>query len=248
MSDTEFRPIAWHSASATDVGCVRDVNEDSLACRSDIGLWAVADGMGGHSVGDVASQKIVERLSTVSGAERLSDFVDEIDDAFIGANQEIIEYSEQSLNGAAIGSTVVAFATRGRVGICMWAGDSRLYRYRAGELTQLSRDHSQVEEMLQMGMLTPEQAIDHPDSHVITRAIGGENELFIDMTVFGVQVGDTYLLCSDGLYNALDIEDLEECMAYRDGEHAVSELLQRALNNQASDNVSLIVLKGESGG
>jgi Serine/threonine protein phosphatase len=247
MSDTEFRPIDWHGASATDVGCVREVNEDTLIMRPEISLWAVADGMGGHEVGDIASQKVAELLNTLENTDRLSDLVDEVDDALIQANQEILEYSEEKLNGGSMGSTVVLFATRGRVGVCLWVGDSRLYRYRGGVLSQLSRDHSQVEELVQMGMLTPEQAIDHPDSHVITRAVGGENEVFVDTTIFSLQIGDTFLLCSDGLYNAIEYTDMEECLAWRNGQDAAEELMRRALASKARDNVSLIVLKGEPG-
>lgn len=247
MSDTEFRPIDWQSASATDVGTVREINEDAILMRPEISLWAVADGMGGHEVGDIASQKVVEALYGVANETLLSVFVDQIDDALIDANQAIIDYSESTLEGAPMGSTVVLLATRGRVGVCLWVGDSRLYRYRGGELSQLSRDHSQVEELIQMGMLTPEQAVDHPDSHVITRAIGGEPELYVDINLFSVQIGDTFLLCSDGLYNAVEIDDLVECLAMRDAHQASEELLGRALQNNARDNVSLVVLKGEAG-
>lgn len=247
MSDTEFRPIAWLSACVTDVGTVREINEDAVIQRPELGLWAVADGMGGHEVGDVASTKVVEALDEVADHFLLSEFVDAVDDALIKANDDIIQYSDAELNGASMGSTVVSLLVRGRVGVCLWVGDSRLYRYRNGVLSQLSRDHSQVEELLQMGMLTPEQAENHPDSHVITRAIGGEDDLYVDINIFSLQIGDTFMLCSDGLYNAVGIEDLEMCMAMRDPGHGAEELMRRALDNQARDNVSVIVLKGEPG-
>ncbi len=247
MSNTEFRPIDWIAASATDVGTVREVNEDAVILRPEIGLWAVADGMGGHEVGDIASEKVVEALARVENFEFLSDIVDAVDDALIDANQEIIDYSREQLENASMGSTVVSLIMRGRVGICIWVGDSRLYRLRGGALSQLSRDHSQVEEMLQMGMLTPEQAENHPDSHVITRAIGGEDELYIDINIFSLQIGDTYLLCSDGLYNAVEIADLEQYLSLRSPQQSCEELLSLALGNSARDNVSLIVIKGEPG-
>jgi len=247
MSDTEFRPIAWQGAFSTDVGTVREVNEDAVLERPELGLWAVADGMGGHEVGDVASSKVVEALNNVEDQYLLSDFVDAVDDALIQANDDIIDYAEHELGGGSMGSTVVSLLVRGRVGVCLWVGDSRLYRYRNGILSQLSRDHSQVEEMVQMGMLTPEQAENHPDSHVITRAIGGENDLYVDISIFSLQIGDTFMLCSDGLYNAVDVADLEECMSMRNPEHSADELMRRALENNARDNVSLIVLKGEPG-
>jgi len=247
MSNTEFRPIDWFTGSATDVGTVREVNEDSLILRTDIGMWAVADGMGGHEVGDLASSRVVEALAGVESHDLLSDFVDAVDDALTAVNGQIIAYSEEELENASMGSTVVSLLVRGRVGVCLWVGDSRLYRLRNGVLSQLSRDHSQVEEMLQMGMLTPEQAINHPDSHVITRAIGGEDELYVDINIFSLQIGDTFLLCSDGLYNSVDVEDMEAYLASRDPQQACDDLLRIALENEARDNVSLIVLKGEPG-
>lgn len=247
MSDTEFRPIDWRCACATDVGTVREVNEDSLLMRPDIHLWGVADGMGGHEVGDIASQKVVEALESLGEVALLSEFVDQVDDALIAANKDIIAYSDSYLNSAPMGSTAVLLLTRGRVGVALWVGDSRLYRLRAGELSQLTRDHSQVEELIQMGLLTPEQAVNHPDSHVITRAIGGEQDVYVDINLFSVQIGDTFLLCSDGLYNAVEVDDLVECLSMRDVEQASSGLLARALANNAKDNVSLVVLKGEAG-
>ncbi|SMF29966.1 protein phosphatase [Alteromonadaceae bacterium Bs31] len=247
MSNTEFRPIDWIGASATDVGTVREVNEDAVILRPEIGMWAVADGMGGHEVGDIASAKVVEALAGVENHELLSDIVDAIDDALISANEGILEYSREQLDNASMGSTLVSLIVRGRVGICIWVGDSRLYRLRGGVLTQLSRDHSQVEEMLQMGLLTPEQAENHPDSHVITRAIGGEDELFIDINIFSLQIGDSFLLCSDGLYNAVNIEDMEQNLLLRNPQQVCDQLLTLALENSARDNVSLIVIKGEAG-
>lgn len=247
MSDTEFRPIAWQGACATDVGTVRAVNEDAVFERPELGLWAVADGMGGHEVGDVASAKVVEALGNLEDHALLSEFVDAVDDALISANDAIMRYSEEELSGASMGTTVVSLLARGRVGVCLWVGDSRLYRYRNGALSQLSRDHSQVEELLQMGMLTPEQAENHPDSHVITRAIGGEHELYVDINIFSLRIGDTFMLCSDGLYNAVSIDDIEECLGMRSPEHGADDLIQRALDNSARDNVSVIVLKGEPG-
>ncbi|WP_339068099.1 PP2C family protein-serine/threonine phosphatase [Teredinibacter turnerae] len=247
MSDTEFRPIDWRSACETDVGTVREVNEDAILLRPDIHLWAVADGMGGHSVGDIASQTVVAALECIDGADLLSEFVNQVDDALIKANSEIIAYSENYLNSAPMGTTVVSLITRGRVGVCLWVGDSRLYRLRGGELSQLSRDHSQVEELVQMGVITPEQAIDHPDSHVITRAVGGETDVYVDINLFSVQIGDTFLLCSDGLYNAVEIEDIADCLAVREPDDASAELMRRALGNHAKDNVSLVVVRGEAG-
>ena len=247
MSDTEFRPIEWQSVSQTDVGMVRKVNEDALLARPDIGLWAVADGMGGHAVGDVAANKIIDALSCVDNKKFLSDIIDTVDDALIDVNQDILNYAMAELDGASMGSTVVSLIVRGRLGVCLWVGDSRLYRLRSKTITQLSRDHSQVEEMLQMGSITPEEAETHPQKNVITRAVGGEDELYVDINVFNVQLGDTYMLCSDGLSNSVAEEDIIYSLGLKDTASAAKDLMNKSLSNAPQDNVTLVVIKGLPG-
>jgi serine/threonine protein phosphatase PrpC len=248
MKDTTFRrPIAWKSCALTDVGTVRAANEDAVLMRPDMCLWAVADGMGGHEVGDVASRKIIEALMEVEDKTLLSDFIDHVEDTLLEANQDILDFSKHFLGQVTMGSTVVVLLIRGKIGVCLWAGDSRLYRFRNHQLEQLSRDHSQVEEMLQAGELTPEQAKDYPHSNVITRALGAEENVFIEATVFDTQIGDTFLLCSDGLYNALDDDAIVSALKIRDVEESAELLIQEALHNSARDNVSVVVIQGESG-
>lgn len=244
MSDTAFRPIDWQCATRTDVGTVRTVNEDALMAKPEAGLWVVADGMGGQEAGDIASGKIIEALDALPSIEQLSDFVDSVEDALVRVNQEIIEYADIMLESATMGSTLATLIIRGRVGVCMWVGDSRVYRYRNGQLEQLSRDHSQVEEMLQMGLISAEDAVNHPQSNVITRAVGGEEELFVDINVFSTQIGDTFMLCSDGLYNSVNKEDIKTFLQERSLDQCVENLISKSLANNASDNVSVIVVRG----
>jgi len=241
------RPITWSSYSLSDVGCVREVNEDSVIDRSERFLWAVADGMGGHQVGDQASQKIVELLEQVPQYEALNDYVDAVEDALLRSNQQLIEYAEVMFENQTMGSTAVCLVIKNHVGVCLWVGDSRLYRYRNNQLQQLTRDHSQVEEMVQMGLISREEAEHHPHKNVITRAVGVEKSLFVDVNVFSTQVGDTFLLCSDGLYNSVSKDNVEEMLAHRDAEACVLALMKTSLENGADDNVSLIVVKGEPG-
>lgn len=248
MSERTFRrPIDWRCGYRTDVGAVREVNEDALVCCGDIGLWAVADGMGGHEVGDVASHMIVQALENVSDSEHLSDFVDAVEESIIGVNNDIVAYAQRALDNATMGSTLVALVIRGRVGVCLWAGDSRLYRLRNQKLTQLTRDHSHVQELVEMGAIDPEQAASHPQANVITRAIGVEEDGFIDINVFNTQIGDTFLLCSDGLYNSVEADDIAAVLTQRDVHVAADELIERSLANGAPDNVTVIVVKGEPG-
>ncbi len=241
------RPIKWLTYADTHVGMIREVNEDSICSISENGLWAIADGMGGYEAGDVASNMIVKTLAEIENLEGLNDFVEAVENALIDVNHRILEYADIMLDGGTLGSTVVALIIRGRVGACLWVGDSRLYRLRNGNLLQLSRDHSQVEEMIQQGHLTPEEAEGHPDSNVITRAVGADKDLYIDINVFSTQIGDTFLLCSDGLYGSVESHDFEETLKLGNSEELLKTLLQKALENGADDNVSIIVVKGEQG-
>lgn len=248
MSDTTYRrPIRWKSDARTDIGIVRQVNEDALIMKPAIGLWAVADGMGGHEVGDVASRMIVEALDRIADDARLSDFVDAVEQALIDVNQQILDYADLMFDSATMGSTLVALLIRGRVGVCLWAGDSRLYRVRNHQLTQLTRDHSHVQDLIEMGAIEPEEADHHPHSNVITRAVGVEEESFIDINVFNTQIGDTFLLCSDGLYNTVSQDDLVRMLSAQDPRESTEELIRASLANGAPDNVSVVVIRGEPG-
>ncbi len=248
MTDNTYRrPINWNSFSITDVGCVRQVNEDAIYEDINKSLWAVADGMGGHEIGDVASKKIIDILTTVQPSESLSDYVDAVEDALLQANQQLIEYAQIMFENETMGSTAICLLIVNHVGVCLWVGDSRLYRYRNNQVQQLTRDHSQVAEMVQMGLITEEDAEHHPHKNVITRAVGVEKQLFVDINVFSTQVGDTFLLCSDGLYNAVPKDAIAHALQPRDPEEGALTLMKMALDNQAQDNVSVIVIKGVPG-
>ena len=247
MSSTCPRPIDWKSCALTHVGAVRDENEDAVIAVPEAQLWAVADGMGGHQVGDVASKKIIGALQYLETDQRMSDFVTDVEDRLISVNEQLGEYAAVMLDDGTIGSTVVALLIRDRFGVCAWVGDSRLYRYRNRMLTQLSRDHSQVQEMVAMGLLSESEAQTHPHGNVITRAVGAEPELYVDLNAFSIYLGDIFLLCSDGLYNAVSEQDIAQILEIRDVDIAAQKLVDKALDNGAPDNVSVIVVRGEPG-
>jgi serine/threonine protein phosphatase PrpC len=248
MSDkTIRRPIRWASAQDTNVGVVREINEDSIFASPDMALWAVADGMGGYEAGNVASSMVINALAHLTNSHSLHASVDSLEDCLLDVNKRILEYADIMLDGRTLGSTVVALMIKGRVGVCMWAGDSRLYRVRRRELVQISRDHSQVEELVQQGFLSREDADDHPDSNVITRAVGVTTDLYLDVTTFEVQQGDIFLLCSDGLYNMVPFDQISDTLINQPIHLAVEQLIQKTLDNGATDNVSVIIVKGEQG-
>lgn len=248
MSDRTFRrPIQWVTGQRSDVGRVRKLNEDAIMVDAQLGLWAVADGMGGHAVGDVASKMIVDALEKASNDARLSDFVDQIENTVITVNNDILDYAARNCNNATMGSTLIALAVRGRVGVCLWAGDSRLYRLRNNQLTQLSRDHSHVQELIEIGAIKPEDAENHPHGNVITRAVGVEEDGFVDINIFNTQIGDTFLLCSDGLYNTVPNDKIVEFLSQKDAQKSAEDLINASLDGGAPDNVSVVVVKGEPG-
>ena len=141
---------------------------------------------------------------------------------------------------------MISLLIKGQVGVCLWAGDSRLYLLRNNQLQQISRDHSHVQELIDQGTITKEEAMNHPDGNVITRAVGTSNELYVDVKAFNVQVGDTFLLCSDGLYNAVSEIDIEHHMRSHDTDNAVKQMIVAALENGAPDNVSIVLVKSAS--
>ncbi|WP_196137616.1 PP2C family serine/threonine-protein phosphatase [Aliikangiella sp. G2MR2-5] len=246
MSDATIRrKVKWDSAAKTDVGVKRSVNEDAILSRSDLGLWAVADGMGGHEVGDIASNMIIEALNQLQAQPDLQQMVDAVEDILLKTNQEILDYSEQNLDNSTIGSTIVSLVIKGRVGVALWVGDSRLYRLREGKLQRITRDHSRVEELIEQGVILPEEAKSHSESNVITRAIGVDDELCIEVCVFDTLLKDVYLLCSDGLHNTVDEQELAQIMSSNNLQTKVSQMIQRSIENGAPDNVSAIVVKGE---
>ncbi len=227
-------------------GKVRKINEDACINSDHVGLWAVADGMGGHSAGDVASHKVVTGLNNVKPASTFRDFVNSVEDQFLKSNAELREYSNHELNNRTIGSTVAALLIFQEYCAYMWAGDSRIYRLREGELKQLTRDHSQVEDMVEQGLLAREEADGHPDSNVITRAIGADDRLYIDMNVDEVKIGDTYLICSDGLSKHVKFDEIAQTLGQGTAIDICTQLINITLERGATDNVTVSVVKVQS--
>jgi serine/threonine protein phosphatase PrpC len=248
MSDIKTRqPIRWHSAQESNVGMVRDVNEDAILSLAEARLWAVADGMGGYEAGNVASNMIVEALDSMKiKPSSLNEMIDCIEDSLIEANRRILDYADNMLAGRTLGSTVVTLIIKGCTAICLWAGDSRLYRYRELQLAQLTRDHSHVEELVSQGIISPEAAKNHPNSNIITRAVGTNADICFDIDVFSARPGDTFLLCSDGLNNMLSKEEIASTIANFPVNEAVARLIQKTLDNGATDNVSVILATAET--
>lgn len=231
----------WQAAALTDQGARRKHNEDAILSRPEAGLWCVADGMGGHEAGDVASQMLVSTLADLPAPSALVDYVDQVDDVMEAVNDRLRDHAATEFGGRTMGCTVVVMCALGDLGACLWAGDSRLYRWRRGELVQLSTDHSEVQKLVEQGVLSPEEADSHPNANVITRAVGGAPALHMDVALFSIEPGDRFLLCSDGLYNEVQPDEIALELASGDVEKSARTLMDQALERGARDNVSVIV-------
>ena len=233
--------MKWSSAADTHRGNHRSHNEDAVFCSSDSGLWLVADGMGGHNAGEYASEAIAQSLSEVTLCGDLGSCVDEIEDRLLEVNDHLRHHARQFCDGNTVGSTVVVMVARGDVGVVMWAGDSRLYRMRDSQLELITRDHNPIADLYDQGGATEDEVL-NADTNVVTRAVGGQRELHLDIAVFDIKAGDTMLLCSDGLYREIDGDDLRRGLK-RDVDVAVDKLMAQCLRGSARDNVSLVVTR-----
>jgi serine/threonine protein phosphatase PrpC len=236
------RRLSWSSFGISDVGKVRKHNEDSMLERPEIGLWAVADGMGGHAKGDVASQMIIDSLKRVHEGTSLNRFVDEIEDHIMAVNRKLIEKADETDRRVTIGSTVVILLTYNQYCVYLWAGDSRLYRLRNREMRQISTDHSQVEMYIEQGLISREEALTHPHGNMITRAVGATEDLHLDMDIQKLARGDRYLLCSDGLTKHINDVELEAYLREGSPEDCCRRLIDTTLARGAGDNVTVIIV------
>ncbi|MFV2055690.1 MAG: PP2C family serine/threonine-protein phosphatase [Thiohalomonadales bacterium] len=241
---TDTLTCSWYSAALTHVGHVRQINEDAYLDSPKAGMWAVADGMGGHHAGDVASTSIIRALRDVKPANRLSQYVNDIEDRLIGVNTRLRQMAAEHNDNRTIGSTIIALVALGNHCALMWAGDSRAYRFRDNKVLQITRDHSQVEEMVERGLLQPEDAESHPASNVITRAVGAADVLYVDVDLHELQKDDVFLLCSDGLYKHISKDEIEDLLkSDKSVQECARYLIDNTLERGASDNVTVVLVK-----
>jgi serine/threonine-protein phosphatase Stp1 len=226
-------------ASLTDTGLARAQNEDCYASLPREQVWLVADGMGGHDNGQFASQAIVEATNAAVFPDGLENACTALGDAIHAANARI--YSTAQAAGKMMGSTFVALVVRDGEFAVMWAGDSRAYLFRDDRLIQLTRDHSQVQELLDRGLLTPADAADHPMRHILARAVGVQDALEIDAIRDKVVQGDLFLLCSDGLHGVVSDDEIAAILREH-GAGGVQALVQASLARGAPDNVTVVLV------
>lgn len=236
--------FSWVSSSRSDVGNERQVNEDACLELPGRGLWVVADGMGGHAAGDVASQMLVSKLQGIDSHDKLSEFVDDVEDRVLEVNSRLHDMSFEGDEPKLMGSTLAALLAFDSHVVSMWVGDSRVYRLREGELLkQVTTDHSEVEEMIAEGTLDEASALDHPAANVVTRAVGGLEHVYVDLELGELEDKDRYLICSDGLFKDLTEEEIEELLGEGSCVDACHALIDTVLERECADNVTAIVVE-----
>lgn len=230
----------FSSWSRTHVGSVRTVNEDRILERPETGLWAIADGMGGHHHGDRAAETVIQSLDQahagVSGYALLADVTAGLQRAN-AALRAVGDTAERS------GATVVALLAREGHFACVWCGDSRAYLFRRGVLMPITRDHSVVQQMIDRGELLESARYAHPRANVVTSAIGVFDDPRVERRFTTIEDGDVILLCSDGLTACMDDAAICAIVAANEGGDAAAMLMEEALRRSPRDNVTLILVR-----
>jgi serine/threonine protein phosphatase PrpC len=240
-------PVSFQISShgVTDTGHVRTKNEDSILVNEDENIWIIADGMGGHQAGDFASQTITNNLSLFKQHASLDDSILLLEENILNSNAIIRKKSLKLGRNATIGSTVVCVYVWRNLMFVLWAGDSRLYRYRDARLERLTEDHSYVEELVRMGKIEARDAEEHPAANVVLKAVGIDDHLCIDFEYYELRDGDIYIICSDGLYKDLDETRIGSTIeAHPANMDELSDaLLEASLAAGGTDNTSIIAMK-----
>ena len=231
--------FTWLSASHTDVGRVRHVNEDAFLDSEEQRLWVVADGMGGQSRGDYASSAVVAQLRAFPRQNSVLANLQDMESRLQVAHEKC----QTAFRTHRPGTTVAAMHAHGNYCFLLWAGDSRIYRLRDGCLEQLTQDHSLAQEKYARGEISKQELEEHSSAHVLTRSVGAHKRLRLDMRHDPVKSGDRFLLCSDGLYNPVDIEAIRLSLGQGSPEEACQALVKLALNGGGRDNITVVTVE-----
>lgn len=239
----------------TDLGRVRENNEDKfeflvptdeavLASRGQV--FVVCDGMGGHAAGQIASELAAKTFIDVYLSHPGEDVKEALVSALNAANRYVFLIAQSVPSRRGMGTTFTGLILVQDQAYVVQVGDSRMYRLRGEEFTQITHDHTYMDEMIRNGVLTPEQASVHPQKHVLTRAVGVEEQTLCDVFQFSIEEGDTYFLCSDGILNHVKDSEIHSILATNGPGNAAWKLVGQALVGGGSDNATAIVLKVEA--
>jgi protein phosphatase len=235
--------ISWvEIGAATDVGKTRQQNEDSYLVSTASGVWAVADGMGGHTAGDLASRTVVEELERIPAPSSAAELLANCEARIVEANSRLRRITD-ARQGSIIGTTVAVLLVYEEFFACVWAGDSRIYRVRQSNVQQLSVDHTEVQELVAEGKLTAEEARSWPRRNVITRAIGTCDDPEVEMTNGTLERGDIFVICSDGLTNHVEDWEIMAIANSNPPQRACDFLISLTLDRGATDNVTTVMVR-----
>jgi serine/threonine protein phosphatase PrpC len=238
---TDAPQLSFRSAGATHVGAVRKLNEDAFLEDAAAGLWVVADGVGGHDAGDYASGLVVAALSRIGRRSNAPELLLAVRAQLIAANEDLLAYAANE-GVDVVASTVAVLLCFDQHYAAVWAGDSRIYRLRAGELVQLTRDHSAVQELVDAGALSASEARHHPRGNVITRAVGAAAEFKPELVYDRILPADRFLLCSDGLTKIMSDSEIAAALSGAALDAAPARLIGAVLEGGAPDNVTVVAV------
>ncbi len=242
MNDISQASAPFETGAISHVGRVRSGNEDNLVVRPEFGVWAVADGMGGHQNGALASATVAAAIERIGVTQSAPDLLARLEDGVLQANAELRQRIAEN-GGAPMGSTLAVLLVHDRHFACVWCGDSRVYLVRAGQITQISRDHTEVQDMVERGLLTPAEAKLSPRRHVITRAIGVHDLPELDLDSGEIESEDVFVLCSDGLTEHVADDEILNAIDDAGAQQACDALLALTLQRGARDNVTVIIMR-----
>lgn len=239
---TQSGSFLFSSEGGTHPGRVRKINQDAYLALPEIGVWAVADGVGGHQRGDTASKAVVGSIATLAQAGPSDDLAESARQQILAVNRKLIQFARQEGPDTIIGSTVAVLVAQGQRCVCLWAGDSRIYGMRRGKLSRLTRDHSQVEDLVEQGRLSATEAMHHPDANLIYRAVGMTESLDLDAVVYDIHAHDKFMLCTDGLTKEVRDEEIAAILMSGTCCDSCRALLDLALSRDCRDNVAVVVV------
>ena len=231
----------FETGVSTHRGKVRQENEDSHLLLPNIGLFAVADGMGGHQKGALASSLVTEALHTIGSPASAPDLLARLEDRILRANSQLKAMATE--HGIVMGTTLAVLLTYDSHYACVWSGDSRIYLIRGSEIWQVSRDHTEAQELLEQGVLTEQEARTWPRRNVITRAIGVYEEPELELEHGTLERGDLFVLCSDGLTNYVADQEILACVSRHTCQEACDALVELTLERGAADNVTVMAVR-----
>lgn len=230
------------AGAATHVGKVRRLNEDNFLVASARGMWAVADGMGGHEAGDLASRVVIEELNAIGAPSTAAELLASCESSMMAANRRLNELSEQR-GGATVGTTVAILLAFDTFYAGVWSGDSRIYRIRRQQIEQISLDHSEIQELVSEGKINADEARKWPRRNVITRAIGVREDPELEIKSGTLEAGDIFILCTDGLTTHVDDAEILALATQHGPQQACDRLVALTLDRGASDNVTVIAVQ-----